>query len=99
MHTRRPARRSGGSDRVRGRDLRRRSVDGEWGLDARNYRSAFAAVRWQPHQLGSNVGAIDEGFSGATDILVAVVGKQVNGARAVKDTVFGVQPLAYAAWR
>jgi hypothetical protein len=97
MHTKPPVLRFGDSGQRPGRGLHRMSASAGWRLDASNYRSVFGAVRWRPRRQGSHVRAVDKGFGHAADLLVMVLGEQVDGALTVEEAVLGVQPLADAS--
>ena len=92
-----PAPRFGGSAQARARGLHRMQARAVWRLGASNYRSAFVEVRWQPRRQDSHVGAVDKGFGRAADLLVVILGEQVDRALAVEQAVLGVQPLADAS--
>ena len=54
-----------------------------WRLGANNCRSAFVAVRWRPRRQDSHVRAADEGFGRAANLLVVVLGEEVDRAPSV----------------
>ena len=97
IHTKPPVLRFGDSGQARGRGLHTMQAGAAWRLGASNCRSAFVAARWRPRRQDSHVRAVDKGFGHAADLLVVVLGEQVDGALTVEEAVLGVQPLADAS--
>lgn len=96
-HTKHPVLRFGGIGQGPGRGQHKMSASAVWRLGASNYRSVVVAVRWRPRRQGSHVRAVDKRFGRAADLLVVILGKQVDGAIVVKEAILGVQPLPDAS--
>jgi hypothetical protein len=96
MRTKSPAPRFGGNGQALGRRLHKIQAGAPRRFGASNCRSAFA-VRWRPRFEDSHVRAVDKGFSRAANLLVVVLGEQVDRTLAVEKSVLGVHPLADAS--